>query len=193
MQVRTIGASALRRVGILRKTISVFGDVAVVSKCFWAFILPVLEYCSLLWMSAATSHLLLLDRVIGRVSQLSGGSVNCDFWHRCIVESLCVFFKYDSLVDHPVRGFFPAQCVLRRPTHGALAAHSRSFEMPRFRTGQFSRSFVPSCIRLWNGLLDLSLLVKVWVSQLLSFTIVTAHCFFLFFDYFSSLFHFLGT
>ena len=42
-QVRPIAASASRRVGILRKTISVFRDVAVVSKCFWAFILPVLE------------------------------------------------------------------------------------------------------------------------------------------------------
>ena len=42
--------------------------------------------------------------------------------------------------------------MLRRPTRGALAAHSRSFEMPRSRTVQFSRSFVLSCVRLWNGL-----------------------------------------
>ena len=33
-QVRAIAASALRRVGISRKTISVFRDVAVVAKCF---------------------------------------------------------------------------------------------------------------------------------------------------------------
>ena len=65
---------------------------------------------------------------------------------------LSVFFKIDSLVDHHVRGLFPAQLVLRRPTHGALAAHSRSFEMPRSRTVQFLRSFVLSCVRLWNGL-----------------------------------------
>ena len=45
-QVRAIAASALSRVGILRKTMIVFRDVAVVAKCFWAFILPVLEYCS---------------------------------------------------------------------------------------------------------------------------------------------------
>ena len=64
-QVRAIAASASTRVGILRKIMSVFRDVAVVAKCFWAFILPVLEYCSLVWMSAATFHLLLLDRVVG--------------------------------------------------------------------------------------------------------------------------------
>ena len=68
------------------------------------------------------------------------------------MASLCVFFKIDSLVDHPVRGFYPAQYVLRRPTRGALSAHSRYFEMPRTRTVQFSRSFVLSCVRMWNGL-----------------------------------------
>ena len=128
---------------------SVFRDVAVVAKCFWAFILPVLEYCSPVWMSAATSHLSLLDRVVSQVSRLSSGNVSCDLWHRRKVASLSVFFKIDSLVDHPVCGLFPAQYVLRRPTRGALAAYSRSFEMPRFRTVQFLRSFVLSCVRLW--------------------------------------------
>ena len=130
-----------------------FRDVTVVAKSFWAFILPVLEYCSPVWMSAATSHhLSLLDRVVSQVGRLSSGSVSCDLWHRRKVASLSFFFKIDSLVDHPVHGLFPAQYVLRRPTRGALAAHSRSFEMPRSRTVQFSSSFVLSCVRLWNGL-----------------------------------------
>ena len=80
-------------------------------------------------MFAATSHLLLLDRVLSRVRQLSGGSVSCDIWRRRKVPSLFVFFKINS-----------------------LAAHSRSYEMPRSRTVQFSRSFVLYCVRLWNGL-----------------------------------------
>ena len=49
-------------------------------------------------------------------------------------------------------GLFPAQYVFRRPIHEDLAAQYRSFEMPRSRTVQFSRSFVLSCVRLWNGL-----------------------------------------
>ena len=65
---------------------------------------------------------------------------------------LSVIFKIDSLVNHPVRGLCPAQYVLRRPTRGALAAHFQSLEMPRCRTVQFPRSFVLSCVRLWNGL-----------------------------------------
>ena len=123
-QVRAIAASASKRVGILRKTMSVFQYVAVVAKCFWAFILPVLEYGSPLWMSAATYHLLLLDCIASQLSRLSGESVSCDPWHRRKVASLSVFFKIDSLVDHPVSGLFPAQYVLRRPTRGALDAHS---------------------------------------------------------------------
>ena len=125
-QVRAIADSDSRRVDILRQTVSAFRDVAVVDKCNWAFILLVLEYCSPVWMSAITSHLSLLDRVVGQVSQLSYGSVSCDLWHRRKVASLCVFFKIDSLVYHPVRGLFPAQYVMRRPTREAVAAHSRS-------------------------------------------------------------------
>ena len=128
-QVRAIDASASRRVGTLRKTMSVFRDVAVVANCFWAFILPVLEYCSPVWMSAATSHLSLLDRVVSQFSRLSSRTVSCDIWHRRKVSFLFVFFKIDSLVDHSVRGLFPEQYVLRRPTRGTLAVHSRSFEM----------------------------------------------------------------
>ena len=64
-QVRAIAASASRRVGILRKTMRVFRDVA----CFWAFIFHVLENRSPVWMSAANWHLLLLDRIVGRCNQ----------------------------------------------------------------------------------------------------------------------------
>ena len=65
-----------RRVGILRKTMSILRDFAVLAKCFWAFILSVLEYSSPACMSAATSYLLLLDRAT--ISQLSSGSISCD-------------------------------------------------------------------------------------------------------------------
>ena len=146
-QVRAIAASASMRVGIEK-------DNECFSRCHCScqVLLTVLEYCSPVWMSAATSHLSLLDRVVSQVGRLSSGSVSCDLWHRRKVQSLSVFFKIHSLVDHPVRGLFTAQYVLRRPTRGALAAHSRSFEMPRSRTVQFSRSFVLSCVRLLNGL-----------------------------------------
>ena len=39
-------------------------DPVLVSKYFWSFLLPVLEYFSPIWMSAADSHVRLLDRVV---------------------------------------------------------------------------------------------------------------------------------
>ena len=114
-------------------------------------------------MSAATSHLSLLDRVVSQVGRLSGGSVSCDLWHRRRVASLSAFFKIDSLVDHPVRGLFPAQYVLRRPTRGALAAHSRSFEMPGLELFSFHALLFCLVFDCGMGCMSLSLLVKVWV------------------------------
>ena len=43
-----------------------------------------------------------------------------------------------------------AQYATRRPDRVVLAAHSRSFEMPRLRIGQISFFFVLSCDRLLN-------------------------------------------
>ena len=147
-------------------------------------------------MSAATSHLSLLDRFVSQVSRLSGGSVSWDLWHRRKVASLSVFFKIDSLVDHPVCGLFPAQYVLRRPTRGALVAHSQYFEMPSSRTVQFSQSFVLSCVQLWNGLHESVFAAEgigaFKTSVNLSFTSLTARCFFLFSTIFLSFFLFPG-
>ena len=48
--VRSVGTSASRRIGILRKTRSVVRDNnSIVSCSFWSFILSVLEYCSFLY------------------------------------------------------------------------------------------------------------------------------------------------
>ena len=109
-QVRAIAASASMRVGIMRKTMSVFRDVTVFAKCFWPFILPVLEYCSPFWMSAATSHLSMLDHVVSQVGRLSSGSVSCDLWHRRKVASLSVFFKIVWLITLCVVFFQRSMC-----------------------------------------------------------------------------------
>ena len=49
------------------KKIKINGNIDV---CYYAFILPILEYCSPVWGSAASSHLRLLDRQIHAVSSL---------------------------------------------------------------------------------------------------------------------------
>ena len=46
------------------------------------FVLPVLEYCSALWYSAADIHHKLLDRVVSGACFLTGGVLDCDLAHR---------------------------------------------------------------------------------------------------------------
>ena len=128
-QVRAIAASASRRVSILRKTMD--NECFSRCRCYCQMLLGIHTPCARVLFSSLWAKLEVEVRWK---------------WH------LCVFFKINSLVNHPVRGLFPAQYVLRRLTRVALAVHSRSFEMPRSRTVQFSRSFVLSCVKLWNGL-----------------------------------------
>ena len=45
--------AASQRLGILRKSFQVFHDRSLLGRCFRAFVLPVLEYCSAVWCSAA--------------------------------------------------------------------------------------------------------------------------------------------
>ena len=48
----------------MTKSWQVFHDRSLLLRSFWSFVLPVLEYDSAVWCSAADSHLKLLDRVV---------------------------------------------------------------------------------------------------------------------------------
>ena len=151
-QIRAIVASTSSRIGILRKVSSLFSDAEVVTRSFWSYILPLLEYCSPVWSSAAACHLSLLDRIVRRAASLSEGKVKCDLVHRRQVASLCMFFKIFHNEEHPVRSHFPPLFVPTRFTRRIAALHDFVLTAPRFRTVQYSRSFVPASVTLWNEL-----------------------------------------
>ena len=65
----------------------------LLGRCFRGFILPVVEYCSAVWCSAADTHLRLLDRVVSGTSFLTGGVFACDLAHRRSVSVLCMLYK----------------------------------------------------------------------------------------------------
>ena len=69
----SVSRAASQRLGILRKFWQVFHDRLLLGRCFRDFVLPVSEYCSTVWCSAAGTHLRLLDRVAGGASFLTGG------------------------------------------------------------------------------------------------------------------------
>ena len=62
--LRSVSRAASQRLGILRKSWRVFHDRSLPGRCFRGFVLPVLEYCSAVWCSAADTHLKLLDRAV---------------------------------------------------------------------------------------------------------------------------------
>ena len=50
--VRGIVSSVSQRICILRLVKRVFVDTSVLLRCYYAFVLPILEYCSPVWGSA---------------------------------------------------------------------------------------------------------------------------------------------
>ena len=52
-----VSRAASQRLGIVRKSWQVFHDRLLLGKCFIGFVLPVLEYSSAVWCSAADTYL----------------------------------------------------------------------------------------------------------------------------------------
>ena len=59
--VRGIVCRVSLRMGILRLVKRIIVDTSVLLLCYFAFDLKILEYCSLVWRSAAECHLQLLE------------------------------------------------------------------------------------------------------------------------------------
>ena len=85
--------------------------------------MPVLEYCSAVWCSAADTHRKQLDRVVSGASFLTGGVFECDFAHRRSVAVLCLLYKIRCNPLHPLYGALPVSSVPVRVTRGAVIAY----------------------------------------------------------------------
>ena len=118
--LRSVSRAASQRLGILRKSCQVFHDILLRERCFGGFVLPVLEYCSAIWCSAADTHLRLLDRVVSCSSFLTGGVFECYLAHRRSVAVLCKLYKIMCNPMHPLYGALPVPYVLVRVTRGAV-------------------------------------------------------------------------
>ena len=149
--IRSMSSSIAQKTGILRKSFKIFGEQSILRNCFNSFILPIFEYCSPVWCSAAVSHLKLLDRNLNAIKFLIP-DLEIDLWHRRAVSSLCMLYKIFHNKDHPVYTLLPSMYQPRRVTRNAVAAHSSTFSSIRLNTNQYSRSFVPAITKLWNGL-----------------------------------------
>ena len=125
-----------------------------ICTAFCGFVLPVLEYCSAVWCSAADIHLKLLDRVVSGACFLAGGVLNCNLSHRRSVTVLCMLYKSRCNPMHPLCGALPVPYVPVRVTRGALIAHRYTYAPPRCRTSQYRRTFILLSVSHWNDLVD---------------------------------------
>ena len=60
-----------QRIGILRLVKRIFVDTSVLLRCYYAFVLLILEYFSPVWALAAEYRLQLLERPVYSVARLS--------------------------------------------------------------------------------------------------------------------------
>ena len=88
--LRSVSRAASQRLGILRKSWRVFHDRSLLRRCFRCFVVPVLEYCSAVWCSAAYTHIKLLDRAVSGAQFLTLGVSECDISHSRSVAVLCM-------------------------------------------------------------------------------------------------------
>ena len=150
--LRSVSIAISQRLGILMKSWRVFHDRSLLQRCFRGFVLPVLEYCSAVWCSAADTHLKLLDRAASGARFLTGGVFECDIAHRRSVAVLCMLYKIRCTDIHPLNGALSGPYVPVRVTRGALVTHRYTYARPRCRTSQYSMTFIPLSVSLWNDL-----------------------------------------
>ena len=147
-----VSTTAYQRLGILRKSWWVFHDRSLLGRCFRGFVLPVLEYWSAVLCSAADTHLKLLDRAVSGARFLTGGVIECDIAHRRSVAVLCMLYKIRCKVMHPLNSALPGPYVPVRVRRGALVTHWYIYAPPRCRTSQYSMTFIPLSVSLWDDL-----------------------------------------
>ena len=143
--LRAVSRAASQRLGILRKSWQVFHDRSLHGRCFRGFVLPVLEYCSVVWCSAADTHLRLLDRLFSGASFLSGV---------CLSVTLHIVALWQYYACCTRSGVTRCTLFVVRVTRGAVITHRFSCAPPRCRTSQYRRTFILLSVHLWNDLSD---------------------------------------
>ena len=111
-----------------------------------------MEYCSAVWCSADDTYLKLLNRAVSGALFLPGRVFECDISHRRCMAVLCMLNKIRCNPMHPLNSALPGPYVPARVTRGALGAHRYTYALPRCRTLQYRRTFIPILVSLWNDL-----------------------------------------
>ena len=150
--LRNVSSNAARKLGIVCKASYIYGNEGTNLTCFRSFVLPLLEYCSPVWISAAARDLSLLDKVARGGRFLFPNSCSYDLDHRRMISCLSMFHKFYFNRDLPLSSLTSDPLLLPRATRFAAQQHEYAVVIPHCHTSQFQRCFIPSTSMLWNGL-----------------------------------------
>ena len=76
----------------------------------------------------------------------------CKISHRRSVAVLCLLYKIRCNPVHPLNGALPEPYVPARVTRGDLVAHRYTLHCLAAELMQYSRTFIPFSVSLWNDL-----------------------------------------
>ena len=149
--LRNVTTKVAQKIGILRKAWRIYQDDDLIKKCFYAFIFPYFEYCSAVWMSAAPTHLNMIQRLFTSAKFIARTNLSLD--HRGKVASICLFFKIFRNPVPPIHSRLPPPANPVRRTRRAHRMNSCALVSALSpNTNQFNRSFLPLAVEVWNTL-----------------------------------------
>ena len=96
--MRGIVPRVSQRIGIFRMVKRVIVDTSALLCLYYAFVLPILEYCSSVWGSAAKCHLQLLDRQAYSVVRLCPDQTFCRFIDVMLLHCVCCTMLIRTLI-----------------------------------------------------------------------------------------------
>ena len=141
-----------QRIGILRLVKRVFMDTFVLLRCYYAFILPILEYCSPVW-GLLLNVISSLDRQVYSVDRFYTDQTFLSLFHRRHVAVLCMFFKVNSNSNHCLFSELPSTFVSGLQCSSCACSSSiRVRSIKVYRTSQFAGCFLPAQTRVWNDI-----------------------------------------
>ena len=156
--------AAPHRLGILRKSWRMFYDKSLLSRCFLlrcfaSWQMPVFEYCSTVWCSAADTHFKLLDHAVsGALFLLTGGVFESDIAPRRSVAVLGMLYKIRCnrctllMVLYPVHRLNDALVCASAGYTRCSGRTSVNLSTALLLNLTVPQTFIPLSMSLWNYL-----------------------------------------
>ena len=170
--LKAVATKAGRKLSIIRRISHILNSNSI-KILYSSQVLPVMEYCPLSWNGCPSSYLQKLDSVRDRAQRLIDWKRRLEeapiilqqLQHRRNVSAMCVFYKVHRMRKEHLQCLRIAEAT---PVHHNLRnSNSRNLELhiPRSRTDQHLRSFLPKYTRMWNNLVRRTSLVRIGSLQ----------------------------